>query len=92
MTAPHTQQKGVTPPISLALPTTIELSHNDNLIAELKKQNNFEASDETERRYVSRYILEIRRIILTYREQKEDSSNYTEGHCGICQSRYEQEE
>ena len=56
MTAPQTHQKGVTPPISLALPTATELTQNDALIAELKKQNNFEASDETERRYVFRYI------------------------------------
>ena len=92
MTALQTHQKGVTPPISLALPTTTELTQNDNLIAELKKQNNFEVSDETERRYVSRHILKIRWILLTCCEQEEDSSNDTEGHCGVCQSRYEQEE
>ncbi len=48
-TAP-TRQWGVTPPISLSLPTDTELLANDALIAELKRQNNFEGSDETERR------------------------------------------
>ena len=57
MASPQSHHKGVTPPISLALPTTTELTHNDALIAELKKQNNFEASDETERRFVNAQIL-----------------------------------
>ncbi|CAL5866937.1 uncharacterized protein PFLUO_LOCUS1149 [Penicillium psychrofluorescens] len=50
MAAPPTRQWGVTPPISTALPTQDELVANDNLIAELKAQNNFEAPSETERR------------------------------------------
>ena len=53
MAAPQqTRQWGVTPPISTALPTPAELSENDNLITELKQQNNFEAPTETERRYL----------------------------------------
>lgn len=44
------RQWGVTPPISTSLPTPAELLANDTLIAELKRQNNFEGSDETERR------------------------------------------
>lgn len=51
MAAPPTRQWGVTPPISTALPTQDELVANDNLIAELKAQNNFEAPSETERRW-----------------------------------------
>ena len=47
------KQWGVTPPISLSLPTDSELATNDALIAELKKQNNFESVEETERRYVA---------------------------------------
>lgn len=50
MAAPLQKQWGTTPPISNALPTPTELSENDNLIAELKLQNNFEAPSETERR------------------------------------------
>lgn len=46
-----TRQWGVTPPISTTLPTAQELSANDDLIAELKLQNNFESPAETERRY-----------------------------------------
>ncbi|OQD78671.1 hypothetical protein PENDEC_c001G01034 [Penicillium decumbens] len=50
MAAPPTRQWGVTPPISTVLPTQDELSANDDLIAELKAQNNFELPSETERR------------------------------------------
>lgn len=46
------KQWGVTPPISLSLPTDSELAANDALIAELKKQNNFESVEETEKRLV----------------------------------------
>lgn len=52
MAAPPARQWGVTPPISTVLPTPDELVANDDLIAELKAQNNFEAPSETERRYV----------------------------------------
>lgn len=48
--AASNRQWGVTPPISISLPTPAELLANDTLIAELKRQNNFEGSDETERR------------------------------------------
>lgn len=48
--AASNRQWGVTPPISTSLPTPTELLANDTLIAELKRQNNFEGSDETERR------------------------------------------
>lgn len=42
--------KGVTPPISNAMPTQEELRLNDALVEELKRQNNFETPMETERR------------------------------------------
>lgn len=44
------QWLGVTPPINLNLPTDAELAANDALITELKRQNNFESTEETERR------------------------------------------
>jgi hypothetical protein len=47
---PPARQWGVTPPISTTLPTAEELAANDDLIAELKLQNNFESPAETERR------------------------------------------
>lgn len=50
MATPPTRQWGVTPPISTVLPTQDELAANDDLIAELKAQNNFELPAETERR------------------------------------------
>lgn len=51
MATTQTRQWGVTPPISLTLPSEAEIDTNDALIAELKRQNNFETSDETEKRY-----------------------------------------
>lgn len=51
MAAHQARQWGVTPAISLSLPTDAELAANDALIAELKRQNNFESVEETERRY-----------------------------------------
>ncbi|KAJ5450302.1 Poly(A) polymerase pla1 [Penicillium daleae] len=50
MAAPGGRQWGVTPPISTALPTQDELAANDDLIAELKAQNNFEPPSDSERR------------------------------------------
>ncbi|GFF69992.1 poly(A) polymerase pla1 [Aspergillus udagawae] len=50
MSTPPVRQWGVTPPISTALPTPDELAANDDLITELKAQNNFESPAETERR------------------------------------------
>ncbi|KAJ5099878.1 polynucleotide adenylyltransferase [Penicillium argentinense] len=50
MATPPARQWGVTPPISTVLPTQDEVAANDNLIAELKAQNNFELPAETERR------------------------------------------
>ncbi|KAA8651544.1 polynucleotide adenylyltransferase [Aspergillus tanneri] len=50
MAASTGRQWGVTPPISTALPTPDELAANDDLIGELKLQNNFESPAETEQR------------------------------------------
>lgn len=52
------KQWGVTPPISQSLPTDSELATNDALIAELKRQNNFESPDETERRKSALQLLQ----------------------------------
>lgn len=50
MATPPVRQWGVTPPISMVLPTADEVSANDDLISELKAQNNFERPAETEQR------------------------------------------
>ena len=42
--------KGVTPPISTTMPSSAELAANEELIEELKRENNFEAPEETEKR------------------------------------------
>jgi poly(A) polymerase len=41
---------GVTDPISLAMPSKKDLELNDSLLDELRRQNNFESTEETERR------------------------------------------
>lgn len=51
MATQQLRHKGVTPPISTTMPTPAEKAENDALIDELKRQNNFEAGEETERRY-----------------------------------------
>ena len=51
MAAPPAKQWGVTPAISHSFPNERELASNDALIAELKRQNNFEGVEETEKRY-----------------------------------------
>jgi poly(A) polymerase len=52
MATPPVRQWGVTPPISTVLPTRDEIAANDDLIGELKAQNNFEQPTETEQRSV----------------------------------------
>ncbi|KAL1953534.1 hypothetical protein VTO42DRAFT_2632 [Malbranchea cinnamomea] len=64
MAAPPVKQWGTTPPISNALPTPAELAQNDNLIAELKLQNNFESPAETERRKQALQL--IQRVTLEF--------------------------
>ena len=46
-----TRQWGLTTAISTALPTEKELELNGQLIDELKRQNNFESQEATDRRY-----------------------------------------
>lgn len=50
MATPASKQWGTTPPISNALPTPQDNAQNDALVAELKKNNNYEAPAETEKR------------------------------------------
>jgi poly(A) polymerase len=44
------RQWGVTPPISTALPTEQEITANNLLLEELKRQNNFESKAESDKR------------------------------------------
>ena len=52
MATSQEKQYGTTPPISTTMPTQAEVAANDALIAELKRQNNFEGAEETEKRLV----------------------------------------
>ncbi|KAI9741766.1 MAG: hypothetical protein M1834_000152 [Cirrosporium novae-zelandiae] len=53
MATQSARQWGVTPAISTALPTDSELAANDALVAELKRQNNFESPEATEKRKIA---------------------------------------
>lgn len=48
MAAPR--QWGVTPPVSTAFPTDKELAQSEALLAELKEQKSFEATEDTQKR------------------------------------------
>jgi hypothetical protein len=44
------RHKGVTEPLSTAHPTDQEKKYSDKLVEELKRQNNFESTAETQKR------------------------------------------
>lgn len=46
------KQWGITAPIAQSFPTEKELALNDTLLTELRSQNTFEATEETNRRLV----------------------------------------
>lgn len=47
------QNYGVTPPISVSLPTEAENRASDALLEELRRQKTFESPSETEKRHVT---------------------------------------
>jgi poly(A) polymerase Pap1 len=51
MATPATKPLGVTAPLSTALPTESENQASNALIEELKRQNNYESSADTQKRY-----------------------------------------
>ncbi|MCJ1285256.1 polynucleotide adenylyltransferase [Xylographa opegraphella] len=76
--------KGVTPPISTTLPTTAELKANDDLVEELKNQNNFEGSEVTERRkktlqLLQKITLEFVKVVLTKKNKPQSFINAAGG-------------
>lgn len=84
MAATPTRQWGVTPPIITALPSNAEIATNDALIAELKQQNNFESSDETEKRFVR--LSSYGKHILNATLQEEHASIDPEDYRRVCQA------
>jgi len=50
MATEGSQQWGITPALSMALPTEKENELNNLLLEELKRRNNFESPAETEKR------------------------------------------
>ena len=44
------QQWGITPPVSMDLPSEAELKLNEEMLEELKRQNNFETPEGVEKR------------------------------------------
>lgn len=90
MAATQDKQWGTTPPISTALPTTTELEANDALVAELKKENNFESPEETEKRLSP--ILDRSDILTDIAPQKIDPAADTEDNYRIRQACQQVEE
>lgn len=50
MSQPSTKQWGLTPPLSDTLPSPSDMDKNAQLIEELKRENNYERSEETSKR------------------------------------------
>ncbi|THC91892.1 hypothetical protein EYZ11_008644 [Aspergillus tanneri] len=69
MAASTGRQWGVTPPISTALPTPDELAANDDLIGELKLQNNFESPAETEQRWEKNHRVTVEFVKVVSRKK-----------------------
>ena len=57
MAALSTKQWGLTPPVSNALPTAQDTKQNSELIEELKRENNYEGSAETQKRIATLKLL-----------------------------------
>lgn len=55
MASQYVKAQGVTGPLSTAMPSAQELAANDDLVTELKRQNNYESPEETAKRYVPLY-------------------------------------
>ncbi|MCJ1249635.1 polynucleotide adenylyltransferase [Trapelia coarctata] len=84
MAAAQTRHKGVTPPISMTLPTPAEIASNDALITELKNQHNFESSEETERRKktlqaIQKITVEFVKVVLTKKNKPQSVINAAGG-------------
>ncbi|MCJ1436674.1 polynucleotide adenylyltransferase [Xylographa pallens] len=84
MAAIASRYKGVTPPISTTLPTAAELKANDDLIEELKSQNNFEGTEVTERRkktlqLLQKITLEFVKVVLTKKNKPQSFINAAGG-------------
>lgn len=67
MAAAPVKQYGVTPPIQSQLPTQQELAADEALVEELKRQNNFESKEETERR--TRALQLIQKVVTEFVKQ-----------------------
>ena len=52
MAATGQKQWGMTPAVSIALPTESELQAKDALVEELKRQNQYESTADTQKRFV----------------------------------------
>jgi len=53
MAATASKQYGVTEPLSTTLPTEAENQATNSLIEELRRQNNYESTSDTNKRYLT---------------------------------------
>jgi poly(A) polymerase len=56
--AQHAKQWGTTPPISTAMPKPEDQKQNSEMVEELKRENNYEAQAETNKRMVTLQLLQ----------------------------------
>jgi poly(A) polymerase len=67
----NNQQWGMTPPVSVELPTSDEIKLNDALMDELKNQGNFESPEATARRQeVLRHFQRVTEAFVKHVAQK----------------------
>lgn len=78
MDGQEARQWGITRAISNAQPTEADLKLNDALVEALKRENNFETAEGTEKRWVARFRDPIRSIADEL--QKESPRTLAEGH------------
>lgn len=85
------RQWGTTPSISWTLPTEKEILQNEELTDELKRQGQYEAPGETEKKSVLCFTLSIQVILLTHHLQASSPRSAAEDCRGVCEARLPEE-
>ena len=80
MSDPSSKQWGLTPPISTALPTAGDTAQNAAMVEELKRQNNYEAPAETQKRQQTLQLLQS--VTVEFVKEVSRRKQYPESHLG----------
>lgn len=76
MAAPSDKQWGLTPPISIALPTPTDVAQNLSMIEDLRRQNNYESLAEIEKRHNT--LIELHNITTEFVREVSRRKGYSE--------------